>query len=328
MARATDEGSDGRLVVNGDEVRMRSVIDALPSYVIMVDSDHRIVMANDALYAFTGLKPEDVLGAYCPKLIHGIDGPYEGCPVEDACVSGLSVERDLYDEEHDTWMRSGAYVTDFVTTGNKPIFLHTVADITETKKAQEALLRAHADLEATVKSRTRDLEEANEELHVIARHDALTGLANRRAGMEHLADEFVRMKRTGDTYAVLSMDIDLFKRINDTFGHAVGDESLKKVASVLKGSIRESDFLGRFGGEEFLAILPHTGVEGALRVAESMRKAVAEVPMPLVGQITISIGVAVADTEHPDAEQVVKEADRELYRAKDAGRNKVMCASV
>jgi diguanylate cyclase len=168
-----------------------------------------------------------------------------------------------------------------------------------------------------------ELEDGNKQLQRLSRQDALTGLANRLAADERLNDEFVRMQRTSTGYVVLLMDIDFFKRVNDTLGHAVGDEVLRHVGSILKWRLRESDFLARYGGEEFLAILPATDVAAARKVAEKIRSALQTEPLPAVGTITLSIGLAMSRPEQRTADEVVIEADRWLYAAKRTGRNQV-----
>ncbi|MCC7200633.1 MAG: GGDEF domain-containing protein, partial [Gammaproteobacteria bacterium] len=147
--------------------------------------------------------------------------------------------------------------------------------------------------------------------------------ANRLSADERLNDEFVRMKRTEAGYAVLMMDIDFFKRVNDTYGHAVGDEVLKHVGRILKATVRESDFVARYGGEEFLAILPATRFEDACQVAGKIQQAIGANPMLPVGSITISVGLALASPAQLDHNEVVHQADDWLYEAKRSGRNRV-----
>lgn len=185
------------------------------------------------------------------------------------------------------------------------------------------LEESNLTLERKVRERTAELEVANRELNHLARHDALTGLHNRRAFDEHLHDEFLRMKRTGRPYSVLLLDIDRFKRVNDTYGHEIGDAVLRHVAAVVKGVARSTDFVARLGGEEFIVVLPETDV-GAAKVAEKMRAAVAESEIPIVGKLTISIGVACAHTDHANSDMAVNAADAALYQAKAGGRDRVV----
>ncbi len=119
------------------------------------------------------------------------------------------------------------------------------------------------------------------------------------------------------------MDIDCFKEINDTFGHEAGDQVLRQMATVLKDSLRETDFVARYGGEEFLAILAETTAQGALATAEIVRGTVAKQSFPVVKQVTVSIGVAMALCEDKNEEEAVRRADCALYEAKENGRNAV-----
>lgn len=198
-----------------------------------------------------------------------------------------------------------------------------IIDITKRKDLERQLYQLNNDLEIKVRERTTELTRANETLAEINRHDALTGLSNRLAASELLHSEYARMQRTGNAYSVLMLDVDFFKKVNDTYGHAVGDEVLRLVASTIKGNLRVNDFVSRFGGEEFLVLLPSTGLEQALQVAEKIRAAVAASRHRTAGQITVSIGVAVASCDQKDEEAAVKEADDQLYAAKNGGRNRV-----
>ena len=160
----------------------------------------------------------------------------------------------------------------------------------------------------------------------LARLDTLTQLPNRLAANERLQTEFLSMKRSKNVYSVLMMDIDFFKQVNDKHGHAVGDQVLQRVATAMQETLRESDFCARFGGEEFLALLPATDTPAAYQVAEKLRKAVESSPDPIAGPITVSIGLALPTSEQADEDIAVREADEALYRAKSAGRNQVQVA--
>ncbi|MNJ47518.1 Response regulator PleD [compost metagenome] len=152
-----------------------------------------------------------------------------------------------------------------------------------------------------------------------AQSDPLTGLANRRA-MGAALDALSQAQRP---YAVLALDIDHFKRVNDTFGHDAGDEALKQVATIIAENSREQDLACRAGGEEFVLILPEASLEVAREIAERIRQTIASTPVAQVGTLTISIGVASRSIETPTAESVLKRADQQLYLAKETGRNRV-----
>lgn len=166
------------------------------------------------------------------------------------------------------------------------------------------------------------------DLHRDARTDPLTGLDNRRALLERGRLELKRARRSGTPFSVILGDFDHFKSINDKYGHEVGDASLTTAAAVLRGALRETDGLGRWGGEEFMAMLPGTDARGAAEVAERMRAAIAKTKFLGLGEgATISLGVATSE-EGPDAamewDLLIKEADQRLYRAKHEGRNRVV----
>ena len=120
------------------------------------------------------------------------------------------------------------------------------------------------------------------------------------------------------------IDVDHFKRVNDQHGHAVGDQVLQRVSQCLRAPLRESDFVSRFGGEEFLVLLPHTDEAGACLVAEKLRQAVENAPDPTAGLVTISVGLAMSDPAQDDQDAAVQMADARLYGAKQGGRNRVV----
>ena len=164
-----------------------------------------------------------------------------------------------------------------------------------------------------------------EELAKLAHTDPLTGLMNRRQ-FRLLADqEFTRAARTHQQLLMMMLDIDHFKRVNDTYGHDVGDQALIAIAEVLKNGIRDMDILARWGGEEFLVLLPETDLNGAMPIAERIRQQVGQIKLPKIPEgLTISIGLCEAE---PDMElkTVINLADQALYQAKASGRNRIAC---
>lgn len=173
------------------------------------------------------------------------------------------------------------------------------------------------------------MEHAVGQQHELASHDRLTGLYNRLALMELMEHHLALARRRRSPLALLMLDIDHFKVVNDQHGHLVGDEVLRQVAQRAQARLRGADLLARFGGEEFLALLPATTAEGAQAVAEGIRRAVGEQPMVVNGvsiPVTISIGVhAAIPTEGPTAaEAMIALSDQALYDAKHQGRNRVV----
>jgi diguanylate cyclase (GGDEF)-like protein len=164
----------------------------------------------------------------------------------------------------------------------------------------------------------------------VAGRDSLTGLYNRRAFSEHLTQAQAREDRQKGRFALLLLDIDHFKKLNDTFGHPAGDAALRATAQVLLRMLRKGDQAARFGGEEFTAILPATDSAGALQLAERLRSAIEKSELVFEGarlSVTASIGVAVWPGDGVDGAALVGAADRALYTAKQGGRNRVMAAA-
>lgn len=155
-----------------------------------------------------------------------------------------------------------------------------------------------------------------------ARTDALTGLPNRLKLNEVLASELARYQRYKTPFSLALFDIDHFKQINDTYGHQQGDQVLQQVARVVRQLIRAVDTVGRWGGEEFLLVLPETPLAGAVTTVERLRQAVAAADYGPVGRVTASFGVAEVRAGD-DADKLLRRADTALYRAKNRGRNRV-----
>ncbi|MCC6063790.1 MAG: GGDEF domain-containing protein [Thermocrinis sp.] len=182
------------------------------------------------------------------------------------------------------------------------------------------------DTALTIGRLLSELEEKNRELQELAYYDPLTGLPNRRFFFEHASLIFEEVKRYEKPLSLLVIDIDHFKRINDTYGHDVGDLVLKTFADVLRGIVRKSDICARLGGEEFVVLLPNTDLEGARVLAERIRTAVAKNPVKhgsIVIVFTVSIGASQYRKGMQGINELIKEADIALYRAKEGGRNRV-----
>jgi diguanylate cyclase (GGDEF)-like protein len=176
--------------------------------------------------------------------------------------------------------------------------------------------------------RSAELQQRNEELQRQAATDPLTGLANRRMLDDVLARELAQAQRQGSRVSVLLLDIDHFKKFNDTHGHQAGDRVLRKVADAIRQLVRKSDVCARFGGEELAVVLPFTIMEGARKVADRMRQAVNDLAVEWEGNrlsVTVSIGgvTLTGSATAAAAKEALRAADEAMYRAKEEGRNRV-----
>ncbi len=195
--------------------------------------------------------------------------------------------------------------------------------------AQERRLKEYQEvLEAAVDKRTKELNNINVKLNVLATTDSLCGIKNRRSFFESSGPIISYNRRERKPLAALMIDIDRFKIINDTHGHAVGDDILRLMSQKTEVNLRKSDVFGRLGGEEFGAILPNTSEQGALKAAENIRQEIENLEYVSKNnksiKFTISVGVATLDSQDISLEVLLHRADVALYNAKHNGRNKVV----
>ena len=196
-----------------------------------------------------------------------------------------------------------------------------------TKPFKPAIVQARVQNQLLLRHYSRSLEQANQQLELLANTDPLTGARNRRFFMSQMKAEFERMQRYQRDCSVLMLDIDHFKRVNDTFGHDIGDEALIAFHRALHGVLRKQDTLARMGGEEFAVLLPETALDHAMVVADHCLQAVREIELstpdgPL--HMTTSAGAAPMDTAAPGYETALKHADMALYAAKQGGRDRAV----
>jgi diguanylate cyclase (GGDEF)-like protein len=303
----------GRILIVDDNAMIRSEIKA----VLMKDGGFSHFMeASDGLTAFKTImeNPPDVV--LCDLVMPGFDGlKFLGLKasrkeLEQIPVIILTAEDDL-DRKAEILERGAS---DYVT-----------------KPFHEKELLARVRIHTKLKLLQDELREKNIQLENLSVTDPLTGLANRRRLMTRLEEEVVRGRRHKTPLAVIMIDIDHFKQVNDTHGHAMGDEVLRNIGAMLKSGVRSTDLAARFGGEELTIVLPHTDLASAIQVAENLRQKFADMEHQLDGvtlRKTASLGVAARDGQgdQPDAESLLKRADEALYRAKQGGRDRVEAA--
>ena len=203
---------------------------------------------------------------------------------------------------------------------------HLASALVNSRNSQSELIALNQDLESQVAERTLDLESAKKTAEHQARTDVLTGLNNRRAFFECADSIDAQSRRYHHTYVIAMIDIDHFKMVNDKWGHDTGDTALLVVARALADVLRDSDILGRIGGEEFAVILPETSLEEAQTLAERLRKAIENAVIPVEDThipLTISIGLAAFDDTNDTLANVISNSDTALYCAKSDGRNTI-----
>ena len=196
-----------------------------------------------------------------------------------------------------------------------------------TKPFDEAELVARVNIHLRLRELYREVRQQNRLLQEMANRDGLTGLYNHRYFHEQLSQDFLRAKRYHEHLTCVLLDIDFFKKFNDTYGHQTGDVVLKNLAQVIEASTRESDLAARYGGEEFALVMYHTDQKAALEAAERLRLKVESQEVNGNGNVlhvTISVGVATFPHENiHDAKELIEFADQALYKAKENGRNRV-----
>ena len=312
------------------EARFRATFEQAAVGISRVSLDGRFIQVNEGLCAIVGYDRDALLGLTFQEITYAEDLDADLAYVDQllaGTIRSYSLEKRYIRKDGTTnWVN----ITPSLVrqrNGEADYFVVVIEDIQPRKDAEAALEESHRSherhLEQQVAERTEALTSANRELERLAHHDALTGLQNRLAANDRLRFEFLRLKRTGNVYSVLMMDVDHFKKINDTFGHETGDHVLRHMGDILAGITRQTDFVARFGGEEFLVILPNTDAAGALEGAEKIRQAVDARTFPVVGQVTLSIGIGAALAADSNEDEAVRRADQALYRAKHAGRNTV-----
>ncbi len=314
----------------GDLLRREfRLLDFVPMGVFALAADFRVVFWNSCLEEWTGRGRDAVLGKEIgelyprlrhPKYTGRVRAVFEGGPpvIFSSQFHGYIIPSALPDGSPRI---QHTIVTPMPIAGGDSCYaLFTLQDVTElTRRVHEYRVMRDQALEEM-----RRREAVEEELRRLSTMDPLTDLANRRHFMDRLAAEIGRARRYGLPLSAIMFDVDSFKQINDALGHPVGDEVLKLLAVTIREVIRETDLGGRYGGDEFVILLPHTALSDAEQMAHRLLAKVHALP-PTVGlAASISLGVAtLRDEDGPDGSALLARADRALYTAKQAGKGRV-----
>lgn len=293
------------------ETRLREITTTMSDGLMVIGQDGRIVFANPAAGLLLGYEPGELLEADMHDLLHvhadGSPASRSDCPVLNITRSGQT-----YRGVEETFRRKDGTVL--------PVSI-SISTVHRGEDIGDIVIAFH-DISAR--------KQLERELEYRAHTDVLTGLGNRRHFYELAEQEVSRAKRYGTPLAALMLDIDHFKKINDSYGHPVGDKVLQKLGEICRNTLRENDIVGRVGGEEFAILLPEAEAERAMEVAERLRLAAENTSIPLAREgnfhFFLSIGVTsmVAGDENLDA--MLKRADAALYSAKNSGRNRVVAS--
>jgi len=292
-----------------------------------MDRNERIVLANSAFAEKTGQPISSLLGKKAsdlnwtrPKSAE----PTSEFPWRNAMRKGenhvgvrlaLSADSGIVR----TFMVNGSPISD--GSGKIRGVLATFDDVTHVEQHNDQLQEMLGKLERS----RQEVRRQNAELQVLATRDSLTGCLNRRSFFERFEECFDTARRYGHEVACIMADVDHFKSVNDRYGHAVGDEVLREVSGILMQTVRSSDFVGRYGGEEFCILLPHTDLEEAAQTAERCREAIELLDCSGVS-VTASFGVSSVEAGRGQPQDLIDRADISLYSAKGDGRNRIICS--
>lgn len=309
--------------------RVRTMIDALAEGVILLDKKRQIVMGNTAFARDFSVDIKDVTNV-------DLDG-YNWQHVDE------------YETKRFPWeivLETGVMQEDVLVQvtlpgrGRRYFSVNATPIMDDSQKVRGAMVTLNDQTEIVQKNdelksalqtmgeQQLEIEKQNEELRLLATRDPLTGCLNRRAFFEVFEKEFIAARNRDTKISTIMCDIDHFKSINDTYGHSVGDQVIKKMAAVVTETVRDNDHVCRYGGEEFCVLLPGIDVEGAFQIADRIRANIesqAAQSLKLTGGriITASFGVSDLDAKANDLTELIDQADSALYESKESGRNKV-----
>ncbi len=303
------------------EERFRNIFENAASGMALISLHGHYFMVNNSLADMVGYTTQELVNMTYNDFTHQGDIKISNDSMQKLIngeVKNFQIEkRYIHKKGNIVWVLLNASIVK--DSLGKPFYvIAQIQDISMSKKIQEELRRAKLDA-----------DQARAQAEKLAQTDYLTGLYNRGAFMNKLFEKSSHTVEDNSLISIIMVDIDHFKSINDTYGHRIGDKVIKQLAKVLKNGCRTYDFVGRYGGEEFIVCLPRTNLEEAYIVAEEMRKSVGNLEMTLLDgnfciNITASFGVASAHIKNEKyAEELIECSDLALYQAKQNGRNRV-----
>ncbi len=316
--------------LQAQEVEMRAVFEGAYSAILLINGDGTIRTINPTARELFGYQSDEIAGKQVSDLFN------EKYAQHVANLSGGErATTEITARSKGGWEFPVTFSTSVIKNDGGDYYVAFMRDLSDIKAREAALIAERDRIEAQANelatmteishANAAKLELANQELTRMATTDSLTGILNRRMVMDRGAAEFRRQQRYGGHVSVIAMDIDYFKKVNDTYGHGGGDAALRAVADACQSCLRVVDTFGRMGGEEFLVVLPETEQAGAEVVAEKIRGTVEALKVKH-GDETIELTISVGVTVMTDSglEAAIDLADQALYEAKNGGRNRVV----
>jgi diguanylate cyclase (GGDEF)-like protein/PAS domain S-box-containing protein len=309
---------------NARELKYQKIALDEHAIVSICDSAGKITYANEKFTQISQYSLEELIGQDHRLLNSHFHPPEFFNEMWRAIACGVTWHGQVRNRRKDGsfyWVKTT--IVPFLDEQRRPYqYVSVRTDITPIKEAEEVLSRSKEELEQMVAEQTAELRAREAEMQRLASTDPLTGIANRRKFNDELEKELERAQRHGLPVALIIMDIDHFKHVNDTFGHPVGDSVLVEFARTIEGNIRANDVFARWGGEEFIVLAPHVDADNLRILAEKLRGAVEAFDFTEVGPRTCSIG---ATTYQPgeSVQELIARVDGALYMAKQGGRNRV-----
>jgi len=293
---------------------LNTIFDSIRDPFCIFDRDYRIIRVNDAYAHMKNLPLKDLLGNKCHEVLYNRTAVCDNCVVQKSLQSADPCAKDklvtLPNGEH-VWFEIYTYpILD--EDGKVSHIIEYTRDITDRKKSEN------------------DKRRMIDKLEYLSRTDSLTGLMNRRALTDSLLYELDRSRRYDSDLSLILCDIDDFKKINDAYGHDAGDRALQTLCATVTTVLRKTDIAGRYGGDEFMIILPETSVKGAETLAEKLLEALSRMDLDFLRgnkqTLSVSIGIAGVETKNETIDTLVKRADGAMYTSKQSGKSKASSA--
>jgi len=302
---------EAEIALHESERFLNTIFNSIQDPFGIIDKNFCIIKVNESYAKMRGLTIEQLIGKRCYEVLRKRKNICDNCLVQKTFETAKPCTKEkLIHTTNGSQMWIEIYTYPILDKhGNVSNVIEYTRDITKRKRIETE----------------RDI--LIDKLQTLSNTDELTGLYNRRALIEKLGEEIKRAKRYNSELSLIICDLDFFKEINDSYGHDIGDRVLEAIATRIKESLRDIDIVGRYGGDEFLIILPETNLKGAKQIAERIRQLISKVKVYINNSIkiktTASLGIAKFNPIKEDIKSFIKRADNALYMAKGKGRNRV-----